>query len=218
MPTVKTIEIDETRCNGCGQCVQACHEGVIALVNGKAKVVRPDFCDGLGSCVPSCPQGAIRLVEKAVTGCPHEVTHRTAPHWPLQIALISPLHSFPEKELVIAADCTAFATPSFHELLGGRRVLIACPKLDSNIAGYIEKLAAIFRHNNLQSVAVFRMEVPCCFGIVRLVEEAIRSSGKNIELRVTTVSVEGKIGETAETFPLKTPIKEGTGENNLLVP
>lgn len=192
MPIVKTIEIDEEKCNGCGQCVSACHEGVIALVDGKAKVVRPDFCDGLGSCIPQCPQGAIRLVEKTVAGCPHSAPHHKASHWPLQIALVSPLHPFEDQELVIAADCTAFAAPHFHEFLKGRRVLIACPKLDTT-AGYAEKLAEIFRQNDIHHVEVFRMEVPCCFGIVLLVEEAIRRSGKDVELKTTTVSIRGEV-------------------------
>lgn len=190
---VKTIEIDETKCNGCGQCVRACQEGVIALVDGKVKVVRPDFCDGLGSCLPVCPQGAIRLVERPTFRCPRSTTQHVFLRWPLQIALISPLHLFPEKELVIAADCTAFATPRFHELLQERRVLIACPKLDSAIALSIEKLAAIFRQNHIQNVEIFRMEVPCCAGIVRIVEEAIRSSGIAITPSVTIVTVSGEI-------------------------
>lgn len=195
MPFVKTIEIDEAKCTGCGRCVDACHEGVIALVHGKAKVVRPSFCDGLGSCIPACPQGAIKLVEQPAASCPHSAVQSTALHWPLQIALISPLHRFPEQELVIAADCTAFAAPHFHEILRGRRVLIACPKLDDTIAEYVEKLATIFRQNAIQSITIFRMEVPCCSGIVRLVEEAVRRSGKSIECSVITVSVRGEVRE-----------------------
>lgn len=192
MSSAKTIEIDEEKCNGCGKCVSACHEGVIALVHGKARVVQPAFCDGLGSCIPACPQGAIRLVEKDIASCPHSTPSQGIPHWPLQIALISPLHAFHSHELVIAADCTAFATPHFHELLGGRRVLIACPKLDAT-AGYVEKLTEILRRNAIHRVEVFRMDVPCCAGIVRLVEEAVQRSGKGRELRVTTVSIGGDI-------------------------
>ncbi len=198
MSSVKIIEIDEEKCNGCGKCVNACHEGVIALVHGKARVVRPAFCDGLGSCIPACPQGAIRLVEKDVASCPHSIPSQGIPHWPLQIALVSPLHAFPYPELVIAADCTAFAAPHFHELLGGRRVLIACPKLDAT-ARYVEKLAEIFRRNAIHRVEVFRMEVPCCANIVRLVEEAVQRSGRSVDLSVTIVSIGGTLKE--QTVP-----------------
>lgn len=193
---VRTIEIDEARCNGCGQCVSACHEGVIALVNGKAKVVRPDFCDGLGSCVPACPQGAIRIVEKAASACPHS-TPQVSSRWPLKIALISPLHTFPENTLAVAADCTAFADPRFHERLLGRRVLITCPKFDA-WEQHVEKLAEILHRNPIEDMEVFRMEVPCCFGVVRLAEEAIRRSGREISLRVTVVPVHARVEVQAQ--------------------
>jgi len=188
--TRKVIEIDETKCNGCGQCVAACHEGVIALVNGKAKVVNELLCDGLGSCIPQCPQGAIRLVERPTGECP-PIFAKTQSFWPIQLALVAPFAPFP-KDLVIAADCTAFVTPNFHELLGERRVLIACPKLDPP-RGYGEKLAEIFRRNAIDSLEILHMEVPCCFGLVRLVEESVRRSGKTIPLVITTLSIRGEV-------------------------
>ncbi|WP_017873988.1 4Fe-4S binding protein [Candidatus Caldatribacterium saccharofermentans] len=188
--TRKVIEIDEAKCNGCGQCVAACHEGVIALVNGKAKVVREFLCDGLGSCIPQCPQGAIRLVERPAGECPH-IFVETQSFWPIQLALVTPFAPFP-KDLVIAADCTAFVTPNFHELLGERRVLIACPKLDPP-RGYGEKLAEIFRRNDINSLEILHMEVPCCFGLVRLVEESIGISGKVLPLTITTLSIQGRV-------------------------
>ncbi|WP_438317836.1 ATP-binding protein [Candidatus Caldatribacterium sp. SIUC1] len=186
----KIIEIDEAKCNGCGQCVAACHEGVIALVNGKAKVIREFLCDGLGSCIPQCPQGAIRLVERPIAACPH-TSLEAWPSWPVQLALVSPFTPFPEN-LVIAADCTAFVAPDFSTLLGGRRVLIACPKLDPP-RGYAEKLTEILRRNTIASLEVLHMEVPCCFGLVRLVEEGIRISGKVLPLTITTLSIQGKV-------------------------
>ncbi len=225
----KIIKIDEEKCNGCGACVSACHEGAIGLVDGKAKLLRDDYCDGLGDCLPTCPTGAITFEEreaadyneKAVmenklkkhdaahhAGCPgsrlsrimHEHgTHSTVKaesrlsQWPVQIKLV-PVNApyFDGADLLIAADCTAFAYGNFHnDFIKGKITLIGCPKLDS--VDYSEKLTAIMAVNDIKSVTVVRMEVPCCGGIQMAVQKALDASGKDIPLNVTVISTDGKI-------------------------
>lgn len=187
----KTILIDETKCNGCGLCVSACHEGVIALVDGKAKVVKEDFCDGLGSCIPQCPQKAISPVERKNNFCPHAFSKGTN-HWPIQLALLSPLSLLSSRELVIAADCTAFVLSRFQDFLKGRRVIIFCPKLDDT-RDYQKKLNALLSHNPIHSLEVIHMEVPCCFQTLHFVENALRESEKKIPFAVTTVGINGQV-------------------------
>ena len=250
----KIIEIDSEKCNGCGLCASACHEGAIGMVDGKAKLLRDDYCDGLGNCLPVCPTGAIRFVEreaaaydeKAVeenmkkaqnavhsgcpgsrarqivheetpvfTGCPgsrsqqisHEETdaaQNEAPaalfhlqsqltNWPVQIKL-APVRApyFNKARLLIAADCTAYAYANFHqEFLKGKVALIGCPKLDD--VDYSEKLAEIIKENDIQSVTIVRMEVPCCGGLQHAAMTAIQNSGKFIPWQVVTISIDGKI-------------------------
>lgn len=226
----KIIEIDEEKCNGCGACAQACHEGAIAMVDGKAKLIRDDYCDGLGDCLPTCPTGAIRFVEREAaayneqavlenqkkklksvyTGCPgqkarqfrrQETVQLSAPvsvssqlgQWPCQIKLV-PVNAeyFDGAKLLLAADCTAFAYANFHqEFMRGKITLIGCPKLDS--VDYSEKLTQIIRNNNIQSVTIVRMEVPCCGGLEHAAKQALQNSGKFIPWQVVTISVDGKI-------------------------
>lgn len=225
----KIIKIDEEKCNGCGACVSACHEGAIGLVDGKAKLLRDDYCDGLGDCLPTCPTGAITFEEreavnyneKAVmenklkkhgaahhAGCPgsrlsrimHEHgTHSTVKaesrlsQWPVQIKLV-PVNApyFDCADLLIAADCTSFAYGNFHnDFIKDKITLIGCPKLDS--VDYSEKLTAILAVNDIKSVTVVRMEVPCCGGIQMAVQKALGASGKDIPLNVTVISTDGKI-------------------------
>ena len=223
----RIIQIDEERCNGCGACAAACHEGAIGMVDGKAKLLRDDYCDGLGDCLPTCPTGAITFVEREAApydeaavkarmgrscpggGCPgsQSKTLRPADHaagtrqesclsqWPVQIKL-APVQApyFDGADLLIAADCTAYAYGSFHEdFIRGRITLIGCPKLD--MADYSEKLTAILRANRIASVTVVRMEVPCCGGIQRAAEEAVSRCGRDLPLRVVTISTDGKILE-----------------------
>ncbi len=185
------IVIDEAKCTGCGQCVHACHEGVIAMVNGKARIVKESACDGLGSCLNVCPEGAIRLVEEKEEkgqACPHTTFQK---RWPIQLALLAPWVRLGQ-EIVIAADCTAFQYPFFHDALRGRRLLIACPKLDE-VEVYEEKLRQLFTCNILSSIEVIRMEVPCCFGLVRLVEDALRATNQKCLFTITPVSINGEI-------------------------
>ena len=231
----KIIRIDRERCNGCGACAKACHEGAIEIINGKAELVREHFCDGLGDCLPECPTGAISFEEreapaydeKAVKeaqknqaapkhmGCPgaksmqiqrpteHE-TGSPAPNagqmsalrnWPVQIKL-APVSApyFNGAKLLIAADCTAYAYASFHQdFIRNKLTLIGCPKLDQ--VDYSEKLTAIIQNNDIQSVTIVRMEVPCCGGLEMAAKKALQNSGKFIPWQVVTISIDGKIME-----------------------
>lgn len=252
----KIIRIDEDKCNGCGLCAEACHEGAIGMENGKAKLLRDDYCDGLGDCLPVCPTNAISFEEREAAaydeeavkanmensgktkpagscpgsspraikheevlpcGCPGSnsksiereadtsaVSVAAAPaaevesqlsQWPVQIKLV-PVNApyFKGARLLIAADCTAFAYGSFHEkFIKGHITLIGCPKLDEG--DYSDKLTAIIKENDIKSVTVVRMEVPCCGGIANAAVNALRNSGKMIPWQIVTISTDGKIIE-----------------------
>ncbi len=235
----RIIEIDRDKCNGCGACAAACHEGAIAMVDGKAQLMRDDYCDGLGDCLPACPTGAITFVEREAAaydenavmenkrkkmqdkmkkegmtlpcGCPGtqskkiehaECAGTEAPfaaavsrlsQWPVQIKLV-PVNApyFDGAKLLIAADCTAYAYAAFHErFIKGHITLVGCPKLDS--VDYSEKLTEIIRNNDIKSVTVVRMEVPCCGGLEHAAKTALQQSGKFIPWQVVTVSTDGRI-------------------------
>ncbi len=189
----KVMEIHRDTCIGCGKCANACHQSAIAMVGGKAMVVRESQCDGLGKCLPVCPVDAIHFVEKEVEtfACPS--TQVQLAHWPVQIKLV-PVTApyFDGAKLLIAADCTAYAYSNFHrDYMTGKITLIGCPKLDEG--DYTIKLTEIFAENNIQSVTVARMEVPCCGGLERAVKEAIVKAGKELPCQVVTVTVQGEI-------------------------
>lgn len=273
------IVIDEEKCNGCGACIAGCHEGALALIDGKARLISETYCDGLGACLPECPTGAITIEKRAAAaftapapgspadleekakaaqaaaarktapatrpqgfgGCPGSAvrsfqrgnqdapaghghghshfaqgaapvasaatfaatTRRVAPgeanselqQWPCQIKLV-PVQApyFNQARLLIAADCTAFARASFHEeFIKGRIAIIGCPKLD--MGNYADKLTEIFRLNEIKSIMVARMEVPCCGGIEAAVRQALQASGKMIPWQVVTISTDGRILE-----------------------
>ncbi|MBE6608579.1 MAG: 4Fe-4S dicluster domain-containing protein [Ruminococcaceae bacterium] len=229
----KIIKIDEEKCNGCGACAAACHEGAIEMVNGKAKLTREDYCDGLGDCLPACPTNAITfelreapaynesavLIAKAKKserklpcGCPGtqskvikhnggQTFKNTVPiasqlsQWPCQIKLV-PVNApyFDGANLLIAADCTAYAYANFHnDFIRNHITLIGCPKLDEG--DYAEKLTQIIKNNSIKSVKIVRMEVPCCGGIENAVKRALQVSGKFIPWQVVTISTDGKILE-----------------------
>ncbi|MBN1777149.1 MAG: 4Fe-4S binding protein [Clostridiales bacterium] len=235
----KIITIDEEKCNGCGLCVDACHEGAIALVDGKAKLISESYCDGLGACLPHCPADAIAIEEReaeafdeeyairhqqeklqkkeapapqpAACNCPgsrsRAIARASVPpvreaaaesqlaQWPCQIKLV-PVNApfFHRAHLLIAASCTAYAYANVHgEFMRGRVTLIGCPKLDG--ADYSEKLAEILRANDIRSITVLRMEVPCCGGIVTSVKNAIIQSGEMIPWHMVTLSTDGRILE-----------------------
>lgn len=230
----RIIEIDKEKCNGCGLCANACHEGAIGMVDGKATLLRDDYCDGLGDCLPVCPTGAITFVEreaaaydeaavqanmakkgKSPCACPgsqskllevqekmaakreEEATPVAVPsrlrQWPVQIKL-APIKApyFDGAKLLIAADCTAYAYGNFHEeFMKGKITLVGCPKLD--MVDYSEKLTEIIKQNDIQSVTIVRMEVPCCGGMELAAKKALQASGKFIPWQVVTISTDGKI-------------------------
>ena len=223
----RIITIDEGKCNGCGLCADACHEGAIGIIDGKAKLLREDYCDGLGDCLPACPMSAISFEEreapaydeKAVLaakqekeahlpcGCPGSACQSIErkesasavnvpgrlQNFPIQIKLAPPnAPYFDGADLLIAADCTAYSYGNFHnDFMKNRVTLIGCPKLDS--VDYSQKLTQILSMNNIRSVTLTRMTVPCCGGLAFAVKNAIESSGKDIVLNIVTISPDGKI-------------------------
>lgn len=233
----KIIHIDEEKCNGCGLCAKACHEGAIDIIDGKAKLMREHFCDGFGDCLPNCPTGAISFEEreapaydeaavkesqrkkaeqmnhgKKPEGCPGsrmmQLRREESPEeqgapaarsvsrlnqWPCQIKLLPTQASFFNgAKLLIAADCTAYAYANMHEdFMRGKITVIGCPKLDA--VDYSEKLTAIIRDNDIRSVTIVRMDVPCCGGLQRAAEAALQASGKFIPWQVVTISRDGRI-------------------------
>ena len=234
----KIIRIDKEKCNGCGACADACHEGAIDIINGKAELVREHFCDGLGDCLPECPTGAISFEEReapeydekavkeaqkkilaknqtmaAHVGCPGSKSMQIQrkeiaetkklssasdqisklQNWPVKIKL-APVSApyFNDAKLLIAADCTAYAYASFHQdFIRNKITLIGCPKLDQ--VDYSEKLTAIIQNNNIQSVTIVRMEVPCCGGLEMAAKKALQNSGIFIPWHVVTISIDGKL-------------------------
>ena len=196
----KIIKIDAKKCNGCGACATACHEGAIQMIDGIATLTREDYCDGLGDCLPACPTNAISFEEREAPAYNEEAVRKAKMHkggelsqWPVQIKLV-PVNApyFEGANLLIAADCTAYAYGDFHSrFIRNRITLIGCPKLDEG--DYAEKLTQIITNNNIKSLTIVRMEVPCCGGIENAARRALKASGKFIPWQVVTISTDGKI-------------------------
>lgn len=241
----KIIKIDEEKCNGCGLCVTACHEGAIQLNCGKARLIRDDYCDGLGDCLPVCPTGAITFEEREALaydeaavlqnqakakktftvaaekaplacGCPGTASKSLKPsapsslpnqqstaqnsqvnselmQWPVQLKLVPTNASWLNgAHLLVAADCAAYAYANFHQdFIRNKVTVIGCPKLDTG--DYTEKLTEILAQNNIQSLTIVRMEVPCCGGLSHAATEALKASGKFIPWSLVTISTDGNI-------------------------
>ena len=225
----KIVNIDAEKCNGCGACASACHEGAIVMIDGKARLIKEDYCDGLGDCLPACPADAITIIEREAAAYDHEAvmnrleamkdpavraaiekmelleltkneprqtivpTQSRLKQWPVQIKL-APIRApfFNGCKLLIAADCTAYAYGNFHnDFIADHVVLIGCPKLDAT--NYAEKLAEIFRQNDIREITVTRMTVPCCGGISMAVQQAVAASGKEIPVTIVTIDTDGTI-------------------------
>jgi len=226
----KIVQIDESKCNGCGLCIPNCVEGALKIVDGKARLVSDKYCDGLGACLGHCPQDAIKIIERdadafdenivraihespqqpipQACACPGSRVRHNKPspiatnsetlntqlsHWPIQLHLV-PVNApfFRDADLLIAASCVPFSCGDFHNtLLSGKSLIIACPKLDRT-EPYLEKLTEIFRQNDIRSITVAIMEVPCCQGLIRVVQKALKDSGKRMPITVETISVKGE--------------------------
>ena len=198
----RKIKIDKEKCDGCGLCMEACHEGAIALVDGKAELVREDFCDGLGDCLPACPQGAISFLERTPVADDMGVLQVSGPseclmaepgyQWPIQIALVPSRSDFFRGTLVVGADCTAFVMDDFRRrMVGAGPVIIGCPKLDDR--SRFDKLRDILSQNPIDEVRIVRMEVPCCGALSRLVREAVGSCGRDVRITEVVVSRSGTV-------------------------
>ncbi len=251
------VKIDEEKCDGCGQCVPACAEGAIQIVDGKARLVGENLCDGLGACLGDCPQGAISMEERLVdeydpeavkrhlTGengkqaapdsqpetqhglpsfrCPGSMSLTLRPvkesaqkepalgaasstlsNWPVQLRLVPVTAPYLRgAKLLIAADCVPFAYADFHRtMLDGRILLIGCPKLD-DLEFYHDKLLQIFQMNDVESIEIAYMEVPCCFGLLQVVKQALEQSGKEIPLKPVKISIRGEICQNKQIIPSK---------------
>lgn len=226
----KIIEIDESLCNGCGQCVLDCAEGAIKIVDGKARLISDNLCDGLGACMGGCPVDALKIIEREACNFDEEAVEKHlkenkrpslsvgkplcpslkmskpglnegALNWPVQISLI-PVDStiFENGELLIAADCVSAVSKNFHdEIVNGKKLMIGCPKLD-NPGEYIDKFEYIFKNNNLSSLTLAKMEVPCCSGMLSILRESIKRSKRKIDLNVITISRAGEIIENKKNL------------------
>jgi len=207
----KIVNINESLCNGCGNCIPKCAEGALQIVNGKAKMIKETYCDGLGACLGQCPQGAITITEREAEPFDEKEVHEylkstkptsaqatvqsQKPQWPVKLELVPPKAPFFENaNLLFAADCAPIALKNFHDLMPGKRVIIGCPKFN-DARSYAQKLTEIFQQNNIASVTVVHMEVPCCTGLKWAVNKALEASGKQIPVKEFEVKIGGEIVE-----------------------
>jgi len=218
------IKIDEDLCNGCGACVTGCHEGALQVIDGKARIVNETYCDGLGACMGECPVGAITLEEreaepfsepavlkKQLHACPgskemsfaskternetNPVLFSRLSHWPVQLHLLNPGASFLRNtDMVLAADCTAFAYGDFHrQFIKNNSIAIACPKLDQSIESYIEKLTEMIDHSSINTLTVVMMEVPCCGGLLQIAKQAQANAKRKIPIKKVIIGINGNL-------------------------
>ncbi len=210
----KIVNINEELCNGCGNCIPKCAEGALQIVNGKAKIIKETYCDGLGACLGQCPQGAITITEREADEFNEAEVHEhlkkktsaqanfsqtnpalQKPQWPIKLNLVPVKAPFFENaDLLFAADCAPVALKNFHEFIAGKRVIIGCPKFDDARA-YAQKLTEIFQQNNIASVTVVHMEVPCCTGLKWAVTKALEASGKKIPVKEYEIKIGGEVVE-----------------------
>ena len=188
---MRTVAIDKERCNGCGLCVKACHEGAMDLVNGKAELVKPNLCDGLGDCLPACPQNAISFIEKDVKV--QDLMADPGYQWPIQMALVSPMMGRLNGTLVIAADCTAFTYDGDFKkkFIDGKGIIIGCPKLDDR--SRFLKIDQILENRDISKIEIIRMDIPCCSMLTGLMKDSVERSGKDIEITETVISRKGGV-------------------------
>jgi ferredoxin len=205
----KIVHIDESLCNGCGSCIPKCAEGALKIVNGKATIVKDIYCDGLGACLGNCPQGSITITEREADLFDEEAARvhmreneekssnrTTAVQWPIKMNLVPFKAPFYEKaDLLIAADCAPVACQDFKSsLLPGKRIIIGCPKFEDARA-YAQKLGEILKQNNVSSLTIAHMEVPCCSGLKWAADKAVEISGKQIPIRRYEITIRGEINE-----------------------
>ena len=205
----KIVHIDEALCDGCGNCIPKCAEGALQIVNGKATIVKDTYCDGLGACLGHCPQGAITIIEREAEDFDEEAANKhvkkvkfkaenkpVLKQWPLKLNLVPLEAPFYEKaDLLIAADCAPVACSNFRgSLLAGKRIVIGCPKFDDARA-YAQKLGEILKRNNIASITIAHMEVPCCSGLKWAVDKAVEASGKQIPIKRYMITIGGEITE-----------------------
>ena len=212
----KIVNINEDLCNGCGSCIPKCAEGALQIVDGKAKIIKETYCDGLGACIGECPQGAITITEREAEPfdekqvhehlrtprkpsevvTPQQASALQKPQWPVKLNLV-PIEApfYEDADLLVAADCAPVALKNFHDtLLPGKRIVIGCPKFDDAKA-YAQKLSEIFKRNNIASITVAHMEVPCCSGLKWAVDRGVEASGKKIPVKEYVLKIEGEIVE-----------------------
>ena len=203
----KIVHIDEALCNGCGQCIPKCAEGALQIVDGKAKIVSETYCDGLGACLGQCPQGAITVVEREAPEFDEKAVEKhlatdtaeakvpVKPQWPVKINLIpQQAPFFNQANLLVAADCAPVANPELQKKLPGKRLLIGCPKFE-DARGYAEKISAILKLNDIASVTIVHMEVPCCSGLKWAVDKAVQASGKQVPVKRYVMTIGGELNE-----------------------
>jgi ferredoxin len=199
----KIVKIDEVKCNGCGLCIPNCSQGAIQIIDNKARLISDLFCDGLGACLNYCPKGAITIEEREahpvglhLEALKNQSSIFASPqlkNWPVQISLVPPQAPYLNNaDFLIAADCVPFAYPAFHQdLLRGKVLLVGCPKLD-DLNFYQDKITQILKNNKVKSVTYAHMEVPCCFGLIKVIQSAISDSGKKISFEEVTISIKGE--------------------------